>query len=142
MSEMPKQLVTIQREHNLNDVFALDEPGPGGACHKYAIARHGLLYVDAVDKCLSTEPHYEGPEPVMMTLYFQNGPRNDPASKPGLADEDLLEIVRDRLKGFQRGPFACEANDVALNHVVSALIVLNSRTQERANRGVLGKNEP
>jgi hypothetical protein len=52
----------------------------------------------------------------------------------------LLAVVRDRLECFQRGPFACDTNQQALDHVVAAMESLHSRTKERVVRGVEGTN--
>ena len=57
----------------------------------------------------------------------------------GLRDDDLLEIVRDRMKGFQAGPFPCEENDEVIKHLEAALEALKRRTNSRFERGVLGK---
>ena len=137
-----KELQTIQQENKLNDVFAVDEPGPGGVCHKYQIYRHGEVYYDAVDKCLSTEPRCEQEPLLLGAVQFQCGPRNESGSQPGVTEMDLLEIVRDRLKDFQNGAFRCHENVVALSHVSAALHNLNARTQDRVKRGVLGANAP
>lgn len=130
-----KELQTIQQENKLNDVFAVDEPGPGGAHHHYAVFKHGDVTPEELPKRLEKDDLFYNGE-----IHFQKGPRNDPASTPGVLDTDLLEIVRDRLKDFQNGPFACHENVVALNHISAALNNLNARTQDRAKRGVLGMN--
>ena len=132
-----KELTTIQTENKLNDVFAVDEPGPGGAHHHYTIFEHGTVTLEELPARLEKDDLYYNGE-----VYFQKGPRNEVDSQPGVTDSDLLEIVRDRLTDFQIGPFACQANSDALNHVTEALMILNTRTQDRAERGVLGTNVP
>lgn len=130
-----KQLQTVQGEHKLNDLFALDEPGPGGVRHHYAIFECGTVTLEELPRRLEDDSlFYEG------EIRFRRGPRNDPEGNSGLTDSDLLEIVRDRLKDFQHGPFPCHENAVALSHVTAALQCLNARTQDRAKRGVLGTN--
>ena len=55
-----RKLSTIQKRENLNEVFAMDEAGPGGACHNYHIVSS------------------EGDVIVNLTeIPFQKGPRND-----------------------------------------------------------------
>jgi hypothetical protein len=49
-----------------------------------------------------------------------------------------LEIVRDRLQGFQSGEFACRENAIALTHLEECLLWMNKRVEDRAERGVLG----
>lgn len=118
---MSRELNTIQKHDKLNTVYAVDEPGNGGANHLYAV--HYPLNDDS-GLCLE--------------INFQNGARNNPDSLPGVLDTDLLEIVRDRLKGFQRGDFSCRENACALTHIEEALMWLNRRVEDRAERNVLG----
>lgn len=119
-----RTLSTIQKREKLNTVVAVDEPGNGGACHEYAI---------------HANPQTEDAR-VMAVIQFQNGPRNDENSIPGVIDTDLLEIVRDRLKGFQAGEFATRENACALTHIEEALMWLNRRVEDRIERQVLGTN--
>lgn len=120
-----RKLIRIQKDNNLNEVYAVDEPGIGNASHEYLV----LLPTDELDVAIPVE------------ISFQNGPRNDPKSISGVLDTDLLEIVRDRLTGFQSGDFACRENACALTHIEEALMWLNKRVTDRAQRGVLGTNE-
>jgi hypothetical protein len=99
-------------------VAVLDEPGHGGACHEYEISHPGLQSV---------------------RISFQNGPINaDGNGVNGLTHEVLLAIVADRLRGFQKGPYACKANACALTHIEEAQHWLQQRTLERMRRGVEG----
>ena len=124
--EKCKKLDTIQKYDKLNNVYAVDEAGPGGAHHKYALG-----FAGDEDKTLVN---------TKGVIQFQCGPRKDPDSKHGWLDSDLLEIVRDRLKDFQNGPFATDDNAKALEHIEIALMYMNKRVEERAARGVLGTN--
>ena len=101
------------------------EPGPGGAHHHY------IVY------------HANDPErdETRTEIKFQKGPRNDDASIGGVLDCDLLEIVRDRLKSFQAGEFATRENACALTHIEEALMWMNKRVEDRAERNVLGTME-
>lgn len=54
-------------------------------------------------------------------------------------NEALLAIVIDQLTLFQAGEFPCEENEVALNHCISALTVLQARTLDRIERKVKNK---
>ena len=126
-----RKLDTIQKQEKLNSIFAIDEVGPGGANHRYVICPEDKASaVDFGGDCI----------PVLGEIQFQCGPRKDPDSKHGWLDPDLLEIVRDRLKDFQNGPFSTDDNAKALEHIEIALMYMNKRVEERAARGVLGKN--
>lgn len=112
MSTEARKLSTIQKRENLDDVFAVDQPGPGNACYKYRILKH------------------DSDEDV-ATIQFQCGPRNAEDSVHGVQDADLLEIVRDRFKGFQSGEFSSRENACALTHIEEALMWLNRRLEDR-----------
>lgn len=118
-----KKLSTIQKRGNLNEVFQIDDPGAGGACHAYLITR-------ADDE-----------EAYVQSIMFQHGPRNDDTSDHGVLDCDLLEIVRDRLKSFQAGPMATRENACALHHIEEALMWMAKRVEDRIERQVLGTME-
>ena len=118
-----RELKTIQTQGKLNEVWVMDEAGVGGACHRYCI-----LPIN--------QERWRG-----YIINFQHGSRNDPSSTQGVLDCDLLEIVRDRLKGFQEGEFANEYNTRALRHIEEALYQMNLRVEDRLDRGVLGTME-
>lgn len=111
------KLLTIQKRNNLNEVFASPIVGPGGAHHTY---------------------HIDMPEGNLAIIKFQNGPRNAEGSIPGVLDTDLLEIVRDRLRCFQNGDYSCRENALALTCIEEALLWMNKRVEDRAERNVLG----
>ena len=121
-----RELSTIQKREKLNRVFAADEPGAGSANHEYDI--------------YSAEGFNEDTEPLVV-IRFQHGPRRLPDSVHGVLDTDLLEIVRDRLKGFQSGEFSCRENACALTHIEEALMWMNRRVEDRIERRVLGTNK-
>ena len=121
-----RKLKTIQTQEKLNDVYVVDEIGPGNANHQYLISK--------TDSKMSVE-NYVG------VIQFQKGPRKDDTSEHGVIDTDLLEIVRDRLKHFQKGPYANDYNAQALVHVEEALKSLNKRVEDRIARNVLGTYE-
>lgn len=101
-------------------VGVFDDPGDGGACHEYAVA------------ILHTGDY--------VAIPFQKGPLKE-AEPNGIFNEDLLEIVADRLRGFQSGKFACAENAKALGHVEAALSMLAARTRRRQEAGVEGTHK-
>lgn len=124
-----RELSTIQKREKLNRVFAADEPGTGNASHVYEV------------RPVSDNPEEIGEHDVYATIEFQKGPRNVESSVHGALDTDLLEIVRDRLKSFQAGEFACRENACALTHIEEALMWMNRRVEDRIERQVLGTNK-
>lgn len=123
-----ERLNTIQKRNNLNSVYRGIEKGPGGGYHDYYI-------------CLTPYDLDNIPERHLIPIKFQKGPRSDENARQGVLDEDLLEIVRDRLKSFQEGPYATRENACAITHIEEALMWLNKRAEDRAERGVLGTME-
>ena len=119
-----RDLITIQKREKLNIVRAVDEKGNGNANHVYQI---DLQAVE--DGCQ-----------MVFYISFQNGARRLENSIHGVLDTDLLEIVRDRLTGFQSGEFATRDNAIALTHNEEALMWLNRRVEDRIEREVLGIN--
>lgn len=117
-----EKLVTIQKRNKLNEVYRFGDVGPGNAFHRYKVFR--------TDACVE-----------VGSITFQKGPREGENSQSGVLDVDLLEIVRDRLIGFQSGDFSTRENAIALTHIEEALLWLNKRVEDRAERGVLGKSE-
>lgn len=118
-----RELSTIQKREKLNNVYAVDEKGNGGANHEYLIRT-------SLDGCIQD----------LASVQFQNGARKETGSIHGVIDTDLLEVVRDRLKSFQSGPFASRENACALTHIEEALMWMNRRVEDRIERNVLGTN--
>jgi hypothetical protein len=112
--------ITTHKGNELDDqlkILVLDEPGHGGACHRYQI--NDMLSYDTTE------------------IFFQNGPVKEHGVN-GISIESLLAICIDRLQGFQSGPYKCHENAMALIDVESALGWLKMRTSDRQARGVEG----
>jgi len=107
-------------------VEVCDDPGAGGANHHYAV------HTDRVWAGTPWDGYHD--------ILFQNGPIKE-AGVNGLTHEVLLAIVADRLRSFQKGPFACKANACALTHIEEAMHWLQQRTLERMRRGVEGTHQ-
>jgi hypothetical protein len=98
-------------------VIEKDEPGPGGASHRYRFVIDG------------TE---------VASVQFQRGPRHEEGSTPGVIEGDDGAMMLDRLRAFQAGPYACRENALALTKLEEALMWMQQRARARAKRGVLG----
>ena len=122
-----ERLNTIQKREKLNEVYAVDEKGNGGANHEYHI-----VIRDTEEKEFAHD---------VVVIQFQNGARKEMDSVHGVLDTDLLEIARHRMKCFQAGPYASEYNAKVLEHIELALMYLNRRVEDRIERNVLGTNE-
>lgn len=104
-----------------------DEPGSGGANHRYEISGYDS----------STNPSAQNLTPGTTTVFFQNGTIPDKGVN-GITQEALIAIAIDRLRSFQAGPFACKENACALTHLEEAMHWLQQRTIKRIQRGVEG----
>lgn len=121
MREITEHIVNPANEHIR--VFAVDEPGEGGASHEYLIE-------------ITPTQH-----PVFkVRISFQNGPIPE-ADVNGVTQEVLLAIVADRLRGFLRGKFPSRESALALTKIEEAQMWLQKRTRDRMARGVEGKHE-
>ena len=69
-----RELNTIQKVEKLNNVYAVDEPGNGGANHEYMIS--GVISETPVRKTFGE------------TIKFQNGARKDSNAIHGILDTD------------------------------------------------------
>lgn len=121
----------VNNANNQLQIVVLDEPGQGGANHYYGIYGFYTEKNASADDTTNDE--------TCLKILFQNGPIGE-VGVNGVTQEALLEIVVDRLKGFQKGPFSSKENAVALTHVETALLWLQKRTLDRMARGVEGKN--
>jgi hypothetical protein len=116
-------------------VEVLDEPGSGGANHLYHITGFS-------SKTNPSDPWTarHGQPAEHSTILFQNGPIPE-VGVNGLTHEAVLAILIDRMRGFQKGPFACRENAIALTHLEESLMWLQKRTLARLARGVEGTLE-
>jgi hypothetical protein len=83
---MPRE-ITSHKVNGVNDgltITVMDEPGPGGANHKYRLS------YDTKDS----------PGGMLQELQFQNGPLAEVGTN-GITHEALLAVVIDRLRAFQ-----------------------------------------
>ena len=124
--------ITSHKVNPANDTLSikvLDEPGAGGANHLYE--------VEGFDYGTNPSAGAHKVEGNALLVLFQNGPIGE-AGVNGVTQEVLLAIVADRLQAFQAGPYACEENGNALEHIKAAKRWLEERTKNRMARGVEG----
>lgn len=122
---MNDRQITLHHDgHGLNESILLQadaqDPNGGGASHVYTAMINGGG---------------------VAAINFQHGPRNVEGSTPGVTEAVLLAILIDRLRGFQAGPFSSRQNAIMLTKLEECLMWTRNRADERAARGVLGKNE-
>ena len=110
----------------------MDEEGAGGANHLYVIDGFNT-------ETNASDPFTEkyGMSSDHTTIIFQNGAIPEKGVN-GVTQEALLAVIADRLRSFQKGPYACKANACALTHIDEAQHWLQQRTIERMRRGVEG----
>jgi hypothetical protein len=129
-------------EHQVNpgerdrlQIDVTDEPGAGGAQHRYEITGF-----DTENNPSRTNAQGYSASFSRLLVLFQNGPIPE-AGVNGVTHEALLAIVADRLRSFQAGPYACRENALALTKIEEALHWLHHRTRARMARGVEGTHE-
>jgi len=77
----------------------------------------------------------------VIDIRFQAGPIQERGVN-GCAIEDVIDVLVTRLEGFQKGPFRCRENAIALTHLETAKLWLLERTRKRQAQGVEGTNAP
>lgn len=133
-TEYQMRTLVSHKVNGLNEnltIAVLDEPGHGGACHRYGIDIKGGDLMKAGGDLMKAGSCI-GP-----LIAFQNGPIQEHGVN-GVSNESLLAIVIDRLQGFQSGEFKCRENAIALTKLEEAMHWLHHRTRERVARGVEG----
>lgn len=139
MRELTDHIVKGDSANHQLRITVLDEPGAGGACHAYQIDGFDASgNPSKPDRDEDREQGIAGPR--RLTVLFQNGPINL-AGVNGVTHEAFLAILIDRLRSFQKGNYACVANQEALERLEVALHLLQGRTRERIARGVEGTHE-
>lgn len=98
-----------------------DDLGPGGASHQYAASIGGVE---------------------VMRVQFQRGARDELGSVLGVIDGVLLAIIVDRMACFGVGPWPSVQGLTVLGMCEDAIAELRARADDRAARGVLGKERP
>jgi len=56
----------------------------------------------------------------------------------GTSIENVINLLIDRLTGFQSGPFRCRENALAITKLQEAVMWLEFRTQRRVRQGIEG----
>lgn len=77
---------------------------------------------------------------IVGEIHFQEGPIFD-CGVNGVNNEDLINMVIERLECFQRSPYACRENAIAITKLEEALLWLRKRTEGRVQRGVEGTSK-
>lgn len=134
MRELTDHIVSGDQAVQLS-ISVTDEPGQGGANHRYEITGF-----DTEANPSRTDRGGYASSYSREIVMFQNGPIKE-FGVNGITGEALLAIEIDRLRGFQKGPFACRENAIALTHIEEALMWLQRRTVARIKRGVEGTNQ-
>ncbi len=108
--------------HGLNESISIvsDQPNDSGAAHTY------YFYIDGRE---------------VGHLQFQRGPRNVEGSTPGVTEAAVYAVLLDRLAGFQGGPYPSIEGLFQCSLMEEGLASSKRRADERAARGVLGRNE-
>lgn len=74
---------------------------------------------------------------VLCTVDFQNGPTKEVALN-GIFNEDLINMVLDRIKCFNSGDMACKENEEAITKLEEALMWLRHRSNRRKLENTYG----
>lgn len=76
----------------------------------------------------------------LVKVDFQCGPIKEYGVN-GCCNEDLINMVIERLEGFQESRFKCRENALAITKLEEALLWLRKRTMDREAKGIEGTNK-
>lgn len=103
--------------------------------------KYTKVYCDSEEEMSYNAPHnfkvtdLNGNE--LVNIHFQEGPIKE-CGVNGVANEDLINMVIERLEYFQNSEFRCRENACAITKLEEALLWLRKRTMGREQRGVEG----
>lgn len=113
----------------------------------YKCANDGCIFRFCPHKYenMSNCPNYHMPtevinENLLCSIHFQEGPIGE-CGVNGVCNEDLINMVIERLECFQNTEFKCRENAIAITKLEEALLWLRKRTMAREQRGVEGTHE-
>ncbi len=76
-----------------------------------------------------------------IDIKFQVGPIGEVGAN-GTTIENVIDVLVERLEGFNQGDFRCRENSCAITHLQEAQNWLYRRTARRKAAGVEGFNKP
>ena len=143
MIELKRDLLTtkytkveVEKEFDYNAPhnYVIRAVPQGEWCGNIACPTYDDCHYAPKSKCAA----YRAPtEPILGVIHFQEGPIKE-CGVNGVCNEDLLNIVIDRLEHFQNSEFSCRENAMAITKLEEALLWLRKRTMAREQRGVEG----
>lgn len=77
---------------------------------------------------------------VLAKIDFQEGPIKE-CDVNGVCNEDLINMVIERLESFQKSEFSCRENALAITKLEEALLWLRKRTMRREAEGKEGTHQ-
>lgn len=81
--------------------------------------------------------HYIEQNAKLCEINFQEGPIKE-CGVNGVCNEDLINMVIERLECFQNTEFKCRENALAITKLEEALLWLRKRTMSREQKGIEG----
>ncbi|MCZ6868088.1 MAG: hypothetical protein O7G84_01130 [Gammaproteobacteria bacterium] len=106
------------------------KPKVDGHCHEYEF---NMLPMRIGDGTMTPK--------VFACILFQDGIPAEVGIN-GTTEEALIAILIDRLERFNKGPYACRQNSLAITSLETAMHWLGDRTAERSEHGVEGTMAP
>jgi hypothetical protein len=76
-----------------------------------------------------------------ISISFQHGPVGK-RGQNGCRVEEVIEVIVDKLRDYQRGQLACVENDEAMDHMELAKLALLRRRKLRQDQGVFDTLAP
>lgn len=87
------------------------------------------------------DPQAAAERQAFIDIKFQEGPV-DEVGVNGCFIEDVIDLLVERLRGFNAGPLGCRENSVAITHLEEAANWMVRRRINRIKQGVHSTMEP
>ena len=151
MKELKRDLLT----NKYTQVFCEDDGEQKyNAPHHFVVKKAKNIYKCGNDKCVYEYcPRVKSPmfcsdyksptekeKDILAEIHFQEGPIKE-CGVNGVCNEDLINMVIERLECFQKTDFACRENALAITKLEEALLWLRKRTMSREQRGIEGTHK-
>lgn len=119
-----------------------------GAPHHFVVTKADVGFVCGNESCpfalcpfaLEDRPKckdYIEQDAKLCDIHFQEGPIKE-CGVNGVCNEDLINMVIERLEHFQNTEFKCRENALAITKLEEALLWLRKRTMSREQKGIEG----
>ncbi len=139
-SKYTRVLVEEDYSYNAPHRYVVEKAGINMSCGNKSCPFKYCPYEPGSRTCCAEYMEQIPESRVLCDIHFQEGPIKE-CGVNGVCNEDLINMVIDRLEHFQNSEFRCNENAAAITKLEEALLWLRKRTIGREQRGVEGTHK-